>query len=370
MANALSFEQPNVMGAFAAGEQDSYKMFAAKKEAERQGLEQLGSFAIGAMDGKIDGQADPQRWEQGLDLLEQNGADVKSLRGRPDLAPTIARGSLTTIQQLQLANDDRTYQLALQKYESDLQQALASGSKAPQVETRFNTETGQDEKVQWDGKGWVPFGGQKAPDEPLVQINNGGADEEFYKAGATARGKVFAELEAAGIEAQAKIGQVNRLEQLLDGSPQGMEGAFVQIAGEFGLQLGEGTDDVQAAQALINTMVPAQRPPGSGPMSDRDVELFKASLPRIINQPGGNELIIQTLKAIAVYEQQIGDIATQVLNKEMTPAEGKKAMAEVENPLELFRNDGGSASDVGNVPEGVEPEVWEFMTPEQRALWN
>ena len=39
-------------------------------------------------------------------------------------------------------------------------------------------------------------------------------------------------------------------------------------------------------------------------MSDADLELFKQSLPRIINQPGGNQLIINTMRAIAQYDAE------------------------------------------------------------------
>lgn len=45
-------------------------------------------------------------------------------------------------------------------------------AKAPTVETRFNPETGLDEKFQWNGAEWVPFGGQKAPSNGLTVTTN------------------------------------------------------------------------------------------------------------------------------------------------------------------------------------------------------
>lgn len=242
---------------------------------------------------------------------------------------------------------------------------------APEIEEAFDPITGRPIKKQWGGtEGWQDFGGVAAPKDPLVNVdvNNGGADDEFYKAGAKVRGETFAGIEAAGIQAATKIGQINRLEQLLQSAPQGIEGGLKQVAGEFGIPT-DGLNDIQAAQALINKMVPEQRTPGSGPMSDADLALFKQSLPRIINQEGGNDLVMQTLKGIAVYEQQTGDIASKVLNREMTPAEGRAAMETVQNPLELFRS-GGSAAPSSAAPEGIDPEDWAVMTPEQRALWN
>jgi hypothetical protein len=87
-------------------------------------------------------------------------------------------------------------------------------------------------------------------------------------------------------------------------------------------------------------MVPQQRPPGSGPMSDRDVELFKASVPRIINQPGGNQMILETMRGVAEYEAAQGAVAAAVANREITPAEGRAQLASLTNPLESYRSNG------------------------------
>lgn len=204
------------------------------------------------------------------------------------------------------------------------------------------------------------------PKTPDTIINNGGADDEFYSAAAKARGQQFVDLETAGMNAQNSMGQISRLESLLSSSPQGMEGALKQFAGELGIST-EGLDSIQSAQALINKLVPQQRQPGTGPMSDADLALFKQSLPRIINSPGGNAQIVQTLKGIAVYDQQMGDIASKVLNKELTPAQGREQMKALPNPLEMFR---GSDKAPGGAPEGVDPGVWAVMTPQEKALWD
>ena len=66
-----------------------------------------------------------------------------------------------------------------------------------------------------------------------------------------------------------------------------------------------------AAGALINEMVPQMRPAGSGPMSDADLELFKASAPSIAAKPGGNALIVKTMQAIAQYELKFAEIHQQ-----------------------------------------------------------
>lgn len=209
-----------------------------------------------------------------------------------------------------------------------------------------------------------------------VTVNNGGTDD-FYKKLDTDLGAQQVELIDAGTTAQSNNMRLGQLEQHLSNAPQGAAGGFVQMAGQLGIPM-DGLSDIQAAQAIINQMVPGQRPPGSGTMSDADLALFKASLPAIMNQPGGNAAIIQTSRAINEYTIALAEIARQVANREITPAEGRAAQAEVPNPLADFKGPAASETPAGNFdynaetpPEGWggNPELWKHMPPEDRALW-
>ena len=121
--------------------------------------------------------------------------------------------------------------------------------------------------------------------------------DEFAKMDAKNLSEVF----QAGATAQSSLAKIERLADLLGRTPTGGAANVKVIAGDFGIET-EGLDDLQAARALINQLVPAQRPAGSGPMSDADLELFKQSLPRIINTPRGNEVILETMRGIAQYD--------------------------------------------------------------------
>lgn len=170
-----------------------------------------------------------------------------------------------------------------------------------------------------------------------ITVNTGDASGSgaFYKKADELRAGTIVDAATAGMDARRRIVQIDQLGQLLGNVETGGLAAVKQLAGEWGINT-EGLNDIQAAQALINQMVPSQRPPGSGTMSDADLALFKQSIPRIINQPGGNELIIRTMQEIATYDQQIGDIANRILNRDLNPAEGAEEMRKVRNPLEGF----------------------------------
>lgn len=163
-----------------------------------------------------------------------------------------------------------------------------------------------------------------------------GEGDKFYEALDKKNADTFAALSDTGMQARSKLAQVERLGGLMQASPTGATAALKLAAGEYGIKT-DGLDDLQAAQALINELVPQQRQPGSGPMSDADLALFKQSLPRIINTPDGNQLILDTMRGITQYQIQMGDIADQVANREISAAEGRNRIKNLKNPLEGFR---------------------------------
>lgn len=154
----------------------------------------------------------------------------------------------------------------------------------------------------------------------------------------------FDTMAAEGLNARADLGIINELGTLL----QGQGGTFTGVSGalaKYGIG-GEGIDDIQAAQALINKLVPTQRSPGSGSMSDRDVELFTRSLPSLWNTPGGNEKILGVMRGLAQYKQAQGEIADMVIMGEMTRQEARQALRKLPNPLAEFAPKGGDGVEV------------------------
>lgn len=228
--------------------------------------------------------------------------------------------------------------------------------------------------------GYEELGQYAAPSDPGVNVtvNNGGTDK-FYDKLDTDLGAQQVALIEAGNTAASNNMRLGQLEQHLNAAPQGAQGVFTQFAGSMGIPM-DGLSDLQAAQAIINQMVPAQRPPGSGTMSDADLALFKQSLPAVINQPGGNEQIIGTLRAINEYTMQQAEIARKIANREISPAEGRDAQAAIPNPLSGVETAAAPSGEIDynapTPPEGwgdpandVGPELWQYMTPEDRALW-
>jgi len=182
------------------------------------------------------------------------------------------------------------------------------------------------------------------PDGTATKVGGGGVNVSVGGEGTEAFEKEFGQLDArklaaidnVGSSASRSLTQINRLETLLGNVPTGMSANIKQLAGNFGIQT-EGLGDIQAATAIINALVPAQRPAGSGPMSDADLDLFKQSLPRIINSPGGNQMIIDTMRGLAQYDAMGSEIVQRFRAKEISKVDAFKLLNSRPDPFASFK---------------------------------
>lgn len=320
--------------------------------------------------------ADPRLEMSGnMDVPQPTGPTLQELAkalGDPWL-PEEARPMVQALLNQQMQQQDPRYgmqleadRLGLEKSRLELD-AMRNPVMKP-TDTQRNLEwRAQQAGLQPGTPAYQQFmmtGGDKGTN---ITVNTGEGDK-FYENLDKKNAETFSALSEAGVSGRSKMAQIDRLDELLTRAPQGASAMLKQAAGEYGINT-EGLSDIQAAQALINELVPQQRQPGSGPMSDADLALFKQSLPRLINQPDGNRLILDTMRNITRYQVQMGDIADLVADREISPAEGRKMIRELANPLGSFGENLKSLSSQdggGSVPSGWEDE-WEYLTPEERA---
>ena len=199
----------------------------------------------------------------------------------------------------------------------------------------------------------------KKPPAPSATAIAGGPRDTFSEEVQKKQAANFVAIEDSGRKAQSKARQINRLDTLLSKIETGGAAAFKQAAGNLGINTKD-LNEIQAAQAIINELVPAQRPPGSGTMSDADLALYKESLPRIINQPGANKEIIRSMREINNYLIEEGKIAAEVNAGRMSRQEGVRRMFALGNPVQDFFDrtaTGGATSAPGNLQDAVNEEL-------------
>jgi hypothetical protein len=313
---------------------------AAQQRAQQAALLNIGFGLLGASQGQV-GQPRP-RFGQ---IVGQVGPQaMQAYQGSFD--DTLK--SIIAAQQLKDAQAERAQQqaqqAALTRFASTLpedQRALAEAFPEQFATQRFAQAPGVVGEFQAaKAAGEVPptttlteYIAMKRP--PGTTVNVGGDKDPFALEAAKKQADVFSGISAAGSTAAKNLQNVKRLENTLSRVETGGAAAFKQFAGNFGIKT-EGLDDIQAATAIINRLVPEQRAPGSGPMSDADLELFKQSLPRIINTPGGNKKIVEGLKEINNYIVKEAKIANDVLSKKITPEEGRNKLLELGDPVQDF----------------------------------
>lgn len=181
-------------------------------------------------------------------------------------------------------------------------------------------------------------GGERGP---AVQVVMPAEVTAFDRALGQGQADQVLAISSEGAKARRNRNTLLQLQDMLAETPAGAEAGIKSFAGNFGIPT-EGLGEIQALEALISQLVPTQRPPGSGTMSDADLALYKKSLPRIINQRGGNQKIIETTLAINNYLIEEAKIADKVLNREISPADGRAEMAALINPLAEFSAGGAT----------------------------
>jgi len=248
---ALQAQAPDVMNSFNAGQKQALGVQREKREAAQQALESVGAVALGAMGGDINGQADPQKFEQGLDMLEGMGMDVGRFRGRPDAAPVAARASMSALQQLKMVQDDKQLEFLMQKFDADLAQ--------------WGAEYGlRKEELAAKNLPNVPSGYQPAPGGGLAAIPGGPADPNNpintrKTSGPSLSANAQKELFEADEAVEAGKNVLLSLDEALGINEKALYGPAAETRGKitswFGSESGEATEQLRnivTTQALDN----------------------------------------------------------------------------------------------------------------------
>jgi len=312
----------------------------ARQQAQTQGLIGLGSALLQASQGQrgqprpsfgqVVGQAVPvgmQAYQGGIDqtlreiLVAQQMQDAQRKRQQQEAQQAAMQGFIRT-----LPEDQRVLAAAFPE-----QFAAQRFREAPGVVGEFQAAKASGEIPA--NTTLTDYIAMKRP--PGTTVNVGEKASPFQQAAQKQQAEVFSDIQKSGLAAQRSSKDVSKLGTLLEKVDTGGVAAFKQAAGNLGIKT-EGLDDIQAAQAIINKLVPQQRPPGSGTMSDADLALYKESLPRLINQPGANKEIVRSMKDINNYLIKEGQIAADVLDGKLTPAQGRQKLLELGNPIQEF----------------------------------
>jgi len=198
--------------------------------------------------------------------------------------------------------------------------------------------------------------------EKLVEGNSG--DKKFGEKLATDQAEYIVKTGTDGDAAAQDLQTIAELRKLGDKITTGGGAVIKQRLGEFGIKL-EGASDIEAYSALINRLTPQQRVPGSGATSDFDAKMFRDSLPRLINTPEGNKLVLDTMERLAQNRMARADIANKVQTGEITRQEGMKQLSQLQSDARKLSETVKTAAVKPAAPQAKPGQPVKVSSPEE-----
>lgn len=171
------------------------------------------------------------------------------------------------------------------------------------------------------------------------QQNQSASDQKFAEKAGEKNADMFKSLQEDGFNARGDLDNIETMAGALTQTPGGFSNIIINTANQWGLgdMVSDNASSVQLASAMINKLVPQQRPAGSGAMSDADLELFKQSLPQLQGTADGNAMIVETMRGLATYKRDMGMIASRAMAGEITQSAALEQMRALPDPLAGFK---------------------------------
>lgn len=149
--------------------------------------------------------------------------------------------------------------------------------------------------------------------------------------------KRFEKLVEEGDQAQSDKLLVGQLRELGGKIGTGGAAAAQGWLAERGIKVGPNVGEIEAYNAIVDRLTPQQRVPGSGATSDFDAKMFKSALPRLINTPEGNALIMDTLDALNDYRLARAAIVERQQMGEIDEKQAIQELRQLPSPQKVFQ---------------------------------
>jgi hypothetical protein len=188
--------------------------------------------------------------------------------------------------------------------------------------------------------------GNKASGRTSINIDTKGAGKFAEKANEL-QAKRYGEMVEGSDGARTMQGDLDMLEGMSKGISTGRGAetrlAMAQFAKAWGFDdiasglTGGKLPEMEAFTSLIDKLTPQMRQGMPGAASDRDVSIFRNALPSMLKTPEGNQIVMQTLRAMNDYKMRAGDLAGQALRGEISQADADKGIRGMELPFAKFK---------------------------------
>lgn len=208
-----------------------------------------------------------------------------------------------------------------------------------------------------------------------VTVGGGPSDDKLRGKLMEKEGELWSTYLQTGATSAGTVQDMAALDELIKVAPQGpVTGRLAEIFPGF-------SSAGDAFQSIVKRVAPTLRAPGSGATSDIEYDGMLRSLPALRNSPEANAAIAAMMKAKASLNVERARVIEEYQNGVIEAPEARKRMAELDKRsimtpevaavlgIDAPTGD-GAAPQAGGVPEGIDPEDWKYMTPEERAAFQ
>jgi len=192
-----------------------------------------------------------------------------------------------------------------------------------------------------DQKFWQDFNAKRlgGPSTNVTVDQRG--ENEFSKEAGKLSAKRYSDMVDDVPAAKQMLSDVQTLTTLGRQIGTGKEAEIKAKLGPYAQALGidvEKLPEIQAFEAVVNRVAPSLRVKGSGSQSDYELKNFLKSLPALGTTPDGNEIASRVMQGLYENKLKAGEIASSVLNGDITRKEADKMIRELPDPMQSYRD--------------------------------
>jgi hypothetical protein len=314
------------------------------------------------------GAARPQQQPQQQD----NRALIATLLGNPYTAEAGQQLLMQEMQRRQEASDPmRQMQMEEQRLKLDAMRNPQPGFR--QLTPQEVAERGLDPKKQYQvGKDNRISQIGSADTNVAVTVGGEPSDGNLRKKLDEKTGELWSTYQEQGAVSAASAQDFQILDELIKIAPQG------PVQGRLAEMFPGVSSAGDAFQSIVKRVAPTLRAPGSGATSDIEYDGMLRSLPALRNRPEANRAINEIMKAKAAINVERSQVIDSYGRGEITAGEARSRISEIDKRSimspelkKALEGVGAEAQESApDAPEGIDPQDWEFMTPEERRLFQ
>jgi len=215
---------------------------------------------------------------------------------------------------------------------------------------------------------WELQGKKAGAANTTVTVGGEPSDGALRKKLSEKEGEGWAAYLDAGNKSAGTMQDMQLLDELITMAPQG------PVAGRLASMFPGVNSAADAFTSVVKRVAPTLRATGSGSTSDIEYDGMLKSLPQLASTPEANTAIAAMMKAKAQVNIDRAQIISRYQNGEISAVEARNAVNEIDKRSimtpELKAILGNLKPSDAAVPEGVDPSDWEYMTPEERAMFQ